>query len=74
MKALFAEFRKRPRALSGVDFERELDRFIDRLVERNLEATSVGVRDDLRETARSYLEGDPILSSMVAELRAAARR
>jgi hypothetical protein len=74
VKTLFAEFRTRSAGLSGADFERELDVLIEQVVERNLEAAPAGVRDELRETVRSYLENDPTFSKMVADLRAAARR
>ena len=74
MQALFADFAKRSKGLRGADFERALDRLIDQLVERNVGVAPAGVRDELRDTMRSYLENDPTLSSMVSELRAASRR
>ena len=74
MRVLFAELRARSEGLTGAEFERELDRFIDRIVERNVGVAPVELRDELRDTMRSYLENDPTLSAMVAELRAAARR
>lgn len=74
MRVLFAEFRTRSEGLTGADFERELDRFIDRIVERNVGVAPVELRDELRDTMRSYLENDPTLSAMVAELRAASSR
>ena len=74
VEALFAAFVERSKGLRGAEFERELDGLIDEIVERNLSVVPAGIRDELRDTMRSYLESDPTLSSMVSELRGASRR
>ena len=74
VQRLFAEFVERSHGLSGPALERELDQLIDQIVERNVGIAPAGHQDELRATLRSYIEGDPTLSSMVSELRRASRR
>jgi hypothetical protein len=74
VQSLFDDFAMHSKGLTGAEFEQELDLLIDRIVERNVALAPPALREGLRDTMRSYLENDPTLTSMVAELRAAARR
>jgi hypothetical protein len=73
-RAIFSDFVHRTDGATAEVFEKEFERLIDRIVERNLEVVPVAKRDEARETIRSYVEGDPKLAAMVSKLRAAARR
>lgn len=69
-----AELRGRVRGLEGDALELECDRFLDRMIERQVAVAPERLKARVRETLRELLATDPAFVALRGDLRAAARR
>ena len=74
VQLLVAEFRRRSAGMSGSDLDAEVDRFIERMIERSARVAPETMAPHVREMLRSRMREDPTLLAMLGDLKAAARR
>jgi hypothetical protein len=70
---MLADFRRRTEGLEPHEIDEEVDRFLDKMVERHVMVAPKAMRDSLRETLKTAVASDPIFAKMIAEMRASAQ-
>lgn len=74
LELLVADFKTRARGLEGPALEDEIERLMQRLIEKSARLAPEPQRPELRKFLRAQLEADPTLQGMLGDLRRAARR
>lgn len=72
VELFYGELIRRARGKKGAELEAEIERFKDRLIERNVSVAPPALRDELRRRFRGLLANDPGLREIVGRIRRAA--
>lgn len=69
VELFYGELLRRAQGKNGAELDAEIERFQERLIERNVSAAPAALRDELRQRFRSLLMNDPALRRIVESLK-----